>query len=124
MVERVVVPVLDAEGAASRLSQHFGRAPYFAVVEFDNKGEMQQLEFKPNISEHFGGRGRPPTMLLSLEPNTVITFGMGPRALRIFQSSGIAVMQATTEILGDVLNAFTRNELRELTEGCRDARHK
>lgn len=124
MVERVVVPVLDESGEASVLSPHFGRAPLFAIIEFTEEGQIASIEFAPNRSEHFGGRGRPPDTLLSFAPNTVITFGMGPRALRRFQAEGVAVMQATSEHLGEVLNAFKNNQLRELTEGCREARHR
>ncbi len=123
MVERVVVPVLEESGKTSQLSPHFGRAPYFAIAEITPNGEIESLNFKSNRSEHFGGQGRPPDLLLQLKPHVIITFGMGPRAMRRFQEAGIAVMQAQSETLGDVLNAFTRNELAELTEGCRDARH-
>jgi predicted Fe-Mo cluster-binding NifX family protein len=123
MVERIVVPVLDEAGETSRLSPHFGRAPFFAVAELTASGDIVNLRFEPNSSSHFGGQGRPPDLLLQLGPNVIITFGMGPRAMRRFQEAGIAVMQAKSESLGDVLTAFSHNELTELTEGCRDARH-
>ena len=123
MSERIVVPVMDEAGESSRLSEHFGRAPLFAVAEITADGQIGTLMFQPNRSEHFGGFGRPPDILMTLNPNVVITFGMGPRALRRFQAEGIAVMQANSGILGEVLQAFTKNELRELTQGCRDARH-
>jgi predicted Fe-Mo cluster-binding NifX family protein len=124
MMERVVIPVLDSSGETSRLSPHFGRAPFFAVVEVREDGSIKSLEFLPNRSQHAGGPGRPPDVILGFAPNVVITFGMGPRAMRRFQAEGVAVMQASSEYLGDVLSAFTRNELSELTEGCREARHK
>lgn len=124
MVERVVVPVLDNSGKTSRLSPHFGRAPFFAVAEIQVEGDVLNLTFQPNRSEHFGGQGRPPDVILGFEPNAIITFGMGPRAMRIFQSAGVAVMEARSEILSETLTAFARDELTELTEGCRDARHK
>lgn len=124
MSERVVIPVLNEEGEESKLSPHFGRAPYFAIAEVERSGKIQSLEFKLNRSSHFGGGGRPPDLLLSFKPNIVITYGMGPRALRAFQAAGVAVLQATVDTLGEVLMAFTRDELMELTEGCREARHK
>jgi predicted Fe-Mo cluster-binding NifX family protein len=125
MVERVIVPVLNEAGEASQLSPHFGRAPFFAIIEFSENNEIGKIEFAPNRSGHFGGGGeRPPDILLSFSPNTVITVGMGPRALRRFQSEGVAVMQATVNTLGEVLTAFKNNELMELTDGCREARHR
>lgn len=123
MRERIVLPVMNDAGESSRLSGHFGRAPWFAIVELKADGKIGKLEFRPNRSEHFGGQGRPPDILLGFEPDVVITFGMGPRAMRQFQSAGIAVMQANSDVLGEVLRSFARNELTELTEGCREARH-
>ena len=123
MNERIIIPVMEEAGESSRLSEHFGRAPLFAIAEITADGEIGALRFQPNRSEHFGGFGRPPDILIALNPNVVITFGMGPRALRRFQAEGIAVMQANSGILSEVLQAFKQDELLELTEGCRDARH-
>ena len=124
MVERIVVPVLEKMGEASPLSPHFGRAPYFAIAEVELDEGLQRLDFKDNTSSHFGGGARPPAILLSFKPDVVITVGMGPRAIRIFQEAGVAVLQEQANTLGEVLSAFARNELRELTEGCRQAKHK
>ncbi len=124
MVERIVVPVLEKMGEASPLSPHFGRAPYFAIAEVEPEEGIKRLDFKDNTSSHFGGEERPPDLLLSFKPDVVITVGMGPRAIRLFQAAGVAVLQAKANTLGEVLSAFTRSELQELTEGCRQAQHK
>lgn len=121
--ERIVIPVIENSGLESRLSEHFGRAPYFMVVEIDSKGEIVNIEAIPNTSEHFGGFGRPPDKILQLRPTALITYGMGPRALSIFQQARVAVLKANASTVREVIEAFKRNELEELTEGCREARH-
>jgi len=121
--ERIVIPVIEDSGLESRLSEHFGRAPYFMVVEIDSKGEIVNVEAIPNTSEHFGGFGRPPDKILQLKPTALITYGMGPRALSIFQQARVAVLRANAPTVREVVEAFKRNELEELTEGCREARH-
>ena len=121
--ERIVIPVIENSGLESRLSEHFGRAPYFMVVEIDSKGEIVNIEAIPNTSEHFGGFGRPPDKILQLRPTALITYGMGPRALSIFQQARVAVLRANASTVREVIKAFKRNELEELTEGCREARH-
>lgn len=121
--ERIVIPVIENSGLESRLSEHFGRAPYFMVVEIDSKGETVNIEAIPNTSEHFGGFGRPPDKILQLRPTALITYGMGPRALSIFQQARVAVLRANASTVREVIEAFKRNELEELTEGCREARH-
>ena len=124
MSVRIAIPVEDANGLNARLSQHFGRAPYFAVVELDENGKVLNLQMVSNRSEHFGGMGKPPEILMGLRPNAVITYGMGPRALNMFQSANIAVLRTNKDFVKDVIEAYNSDELVELTEGCHHAKHR
>lgn len=121
---RIVVPVMDESGVNAQLSGHFARAPYFAVFELDKDGHISDQRTVPNVSEHFGGTGRPSDRILQLKPNVVITYGMGPRALGKFQNARVAVLRASADTVRDVIAAFNKDELEELTEGCRHARHR
>jgi len=116
---RVVIPIIDGEG--SMISEHFGRAPYFAIFTIE-EGRILKRELIPNISEHFGGYGRPPDRILSLRPDAVIAVGMGPRALSRFQEAGVAVLKAEGFNVEENLHCFMEGSLRELTEGCLEAR--
>ena len=78
----------------------------------------------PNEGEHFGGFGRPADRILQLRPNAVITYGMGSRALSIFQEAGIAVLRANADTVKDVVEAYRHDKLEELTEGCHHAHHR
>jgi predicted Fe-Mo cluster-binding NifX family protein len=120
---RIVIPVLDKGGVDARLSEHFGRAPYFAVIDLDEHGGISSQRTIANTSEHFGGTGRPPDRILQLRPNALITYGMGPQALSIFQEAKVAVLRADTDMVRDVLKAYNEDRLQELTEGCHHARH-
>ena len=121
---RITIPIEDANGLNARLSQHFGRAPYFAVVELDENGKVLDLQTVPNKSEHFGGMGKPPETIIRLRSNAVITYGMGPRALNMFQNANVAVLQTSKDFVKDVIEAYSKDELVELTEGCHHARHR
>jgi predicted Fe-Mo cluster-binding NifX family protein len=124
MSERIVFPVLDKSGLDARLSEHFGRAPYFAVIHLDETGAVSNQRTVPNDSEHFGGTGRPPQRILQLNPSAVVTYGMGPRALGFFQTARVAVLRANANTVRELVKAFNNNELEELTEGCHQARHQ
>ena len=124
MKARIVVPVLDESGSNARLSEHFGRAPYFAVVDLDENGRISTQRTVPNTSEHFGGTGLPPDRILQLQPNALITYGMGPRALAIFQKARVPVLRTNANTVKDVITAYNNNALRELTEGCHHAHHQ
>ena len=121
---RIVVPVVDESGLNARLSEHFGRAPYFAVVDLDENGHISDQKSVPNTSEHFGGTGVPPDRILQLQPNALVTFGMGPRALAIFQNARVPVLRANANTVKDIITAYNSDALEELTEGCRQAHHQ
>ena len=124
MTIRIVVPVLDDQGLNAQLSQHFGRAPYFAVVDISEDGHVLGQKTIANVSEHFGGIGRPPDRILQLKPDALITYGMGPRALSIFQTARVAVLRTNAITVQDVITLYTNDMLEELTEGCHQARHR
>ena len=121
---RIVIPVEEDKGVDSRLSEHFGRAPFFAVFELDEDGKISNQKVVPNESEHFGGTGFPPDRILQLKPDAVITFGMGPRALSQFQEAKVAVLRANSDTVNGVISSYVKDELEELTEGCHHAHHK
>lgn len=108
----------------SCLAKHFGRAPYFAVIDLDEDGEVLKIETVSNTGEHFGGTGHMHENILSLKPDAVIVYGMGPRGLSGFQNTGVAVLRANADTVREVITAYKRNELRELTEGCHKAQHR
>ena len=124
MNKRIVVPVSDERGIDARLSEHFGRAPYYAIIDLDEKGEVIGQGTMANTSEHFGGVGHPPDRILQLQPKALITYGMGPRALRIFQSAKVAVLRTNANTVREVVRAYNNNELEELTQGCQHAQHQ
>lgn len=121
---KIVVPVTKEAGLGSRLSGHFGRAPYFAVVELDEDLRVVEVKMVPNVSKHMGGRGLPPEHILSLSPDVVIVPNMGPRALRWFQEARVPVLRAAAWTVREILEAYRRDLLEELTEGCHEAKHR
>jgi len=123
MTVRIVIPTLDENDLDAQLSGHFGRAPYFTVVDLGEDGSVAGQRTIVNDSEHFGGVGLPPDRILQLKPNALITYGMGHKALSIFQEAKVAVLRTNASTVREVIIAYNNNELDELTEGCHEARH-
>jgi len=124
MGARVVVPTIDDSGLDSQLSEHFGRTPYFTVIDLDEKSEVSNLKVVPNVGEHAGGSGYAHDLVLELKPNAIIVYGMGPRGLIGFQNARIAVLKANGNTVKEVISAYKEDVLEELTEGCHEARHR
>ena len=118
MNTRIVIPVSDENGLDSVLSQHFGRAPFYAIIDLDENGKIIGKGTIANTSEHFGGVGLPPDRIMQLKPKALVTYGLGSRALQMFQEGGVAVLRTEAITVQQVIDAFNNNELQELTTGC------
>ncbi len=122
MTTRILIPTEDREG--TEVAEHFGRAPYFAVLDLDDIGTAIEMKVHPNTGEHSGGRGHAHNNVQKFQPNAVIVQGMGPRGITSFQSQNIAVLRANSKSVQEIIQAYSQNELEELTDGCADAHHK
>ena len=120
---RIVIPVSEEKGVDSQLSQHFGRAPFYAIVDLDEKGQIIGNDTIANTSEHFGGVGLPPDRIMQLKPKALVTYGLGSKALQMFQAGNVTVLRTEANTVREVVNAYNNNELQELTQGCHQAHH-
>jgi predicted Fe-Mo cluster-binding NifX family protein len=123
MKTTVIVPVSDNNGLNSKIAEHFGRAPFYAIVALDKDGKVEDVETLENKGEHFAGEGHMHDHILERKPNAIITYGMGPRGLTGFQEAGVAVLKANADTVKDVIAAYNDDKLQELTEGCHHAHH-
>jgi predicted Fe-Mo cluster-binding NifX family protein len=123
MKTKVVIPVSDKNGLNARIADHFGRAPFYAVLALDENKKIESVETVENSGEHCGGQGHMHENILSLQPNVQIAYGMGPRGLSNLQEAGVEVLRANADTVKDVMDSYLNSKLEELTEGCHQARH-
>jgi len=112
---KVMIPVSDGTGKI--ISQHFGRAPYWAwyIVE---DGKILDSGAVPNDSDHFGGVGNPPEKIAGYGGEIVISAGMGMKAINLFQEAKIAVLKAQSLDALENVHKYIDGSLIEETEGC------
>ena len=124
MTKRIMMPVEDTNGLEAKIAHHFGRAPYFALVEFDENQKTPKVEIEPNRSEHMGGTpGHSHESFLALKPDVVVAYTMGPGALNTFLDAGITVLTATENTVKANVECFKEGKLKELVGGCEHAHH-
>ena len=116
-IMRVIIPVLpQKEGLI--ISQHFGRAPEFAIFEMpeiEKPKEVFKNTVPPTMKEH-SGRGRLVLeMLLSKNFDVIITKEIGPGAFYEFKNRGIKIYQSNDRTPKDALKKLLSGELTELT---------
>jgi predicted Fe-Mo cluster-binding NifX family protein len=124
MTKRIMMPVEDEAGLEAQVAHHFGRAPYFAIVELDEKQKTLKVKTEPNSSEHMGGApGHSHESFLALKPDVVVAHTMGPGALSTFQNAGITVLEATANTVKGNIESFKEGKLKEIQGGCEHAHH-
>ena len=112
-MKRLVIPIV---GTTDKIEGHFGRAQNYAIVDIDENGNIVKKEVASNTSEHFGGAGLPPDIMLSFNPDAVVVYGMGPRAIQKFVEKGVPVLTGNVSTVQQAVEAFVKGELVPLTK--------
>ncbi len=107
---RLCIPTKDDTGREAQLSDHFGRAPYYTIVD---TGESS-LEVVENESDHFGGSKQPPAFVADLDVDAVVVEELGERSMTVFERRGVDVYQSTENTVEGLWNLLERDALPEL----------
>ena len=109
---KVVVPVAEKTGIT--VSEHFGKAPFFAFFDIDD-GKVGEWKVRPNKSEQFVRKGHPSLHIMRLGAEVVISMGMDKQAMDMFHEEGVMVLKTESEFMEEALADFIDNKLHELT---------
>ncbi len=105
---RVGVPVETKDGLRSRVSRHFGRARYLAILDVSDD-EVTSIDFVELPESH--GPGDLPALAAREGVNVMVTYGIGRRAIERFAAMGVEVVPGVTGSIGDVINGLTKGTL-------------
>ena len=115
---KIAISASENSGLDSRVSPHFGRCPFFVLVDVEEKIEAVQTITNPYYSHH--QPGQVPGFVHEQGAEVMLTGGMGGRALDFFRQHGI---QAVTGAAGTVRHAVEQF-LQGVLEGsgpCRES---
>ncbi len=116
---RIAVSADTDNGLDSVVSPHFGRCPYFVLVDLEGR----DVKAVNGIANPYYGHHQPgqvPGFIHSQQADVMLTGGMGGRAIAFFQQFGI---QAATGAYGTVRNALEQYLDGQLqgAEPCRES---
>jgi predicted Fe-Mo cluster-binding NifX family protein len=102
----------DNQGLKGFLSAHFGRCPFYTIVDVEDKTVSNvQVVDNPYFNTH-APPGVVPQFIKEQGAQVMIAGGMGPRALEHFNQFGIeAITTGIQENLEAILNAYLRGEI-------------
>jgi len=106
----ICIPVTEEKGLESPVSQHFGSAPLFAMIDPDTR----TCRFIGNRNkDHVHGQCQPLAALAGEKVDGVIVGGIGAGALSKLAAAGIRVWKSPGGTLVQVLDAYTAGILPE-----------
>ena len=116
---RVAVSSDSNNGLDSVVSPHFGRCPYFVLVDL----EGQEVKAVQTVANPYYGHHQPgqvPGFIHSQKADVMLTGGMGRRAIAFFQQYGV---EAATSASGTVRHALEQylGGVLQGAEPCRES---
>lgn len=116
---RVAVSADDANGLQSVVSPHFGRCPYFVLVDVNGR-EVQNVEAVENPYYRQHQPGQVPRFIHEQGADVMLTGGMGGRAIGFFREYGIQAVTGASGTVRHSLEQYLGGDLQG-AEPCRES---
>jgi len=107
---RIAISVDTNQGLESRVASHFGRCPYFALVDVEGR-EVKNVEV---VANPYYGRHQPgqvPGFIKEQGADVMLSGGMGGRAIQFFQQYGIDTATGAAGTVQAALERYLGGEL-------------
>lgn len=116
---RLAISTEDNNGLDSTVSHHFGRCPFFVLVDVEDKeiGEVQVID-NPYYAQH--QPGMVPDFIHNQNADVMISGGMGRRAIAFFQEYGMNIATGATGTVKVAIDNYLRGNL-STAEPCRES---
>ena len=110
-MKRIAFSCEDKNGLNSEMSMHFGRCPFFTLVDVeDGKMTNAQVIANPAFENHVPGVV--PKFINDQQANVMVAGGMGPKAIEMFNGFGIEVATGVGGKVEKVLNAYLEGRVK------------
>jgi predicted Fe-Mo cluster-binding NifX family protein len=116
---RIAISTDDSNGLDSQISAHFGRCPYFTLVDVEGQ-EVKDVRAVDN--PYYGNHtpGQVPGFIHSHSAHVMLAGGMGRRAVSFFQEYGIQAVTGASGTVRQALQGYLGGELRD-AEPCAES---
>ncbi|MBN2458225.1 NifB/NifX family molybdenum-iron cluster-binding protein [Candidatus Woesearchaeota archaeon] len=110
---RMLFPLIDDNGMDSKISLHFGHAPFFGVYDLQER----RLEITRNEIDHADPQLSPVEQITArFRPAIVFAHDIGGRAIMLFNENGIKLKTGPYDTAAQVIHNL--DKLSDLDEGC------
>ncbi len=117
----ICVPVLDKDGLNGTISQHFGKTPYFAFINWEDQkiGNVEVLESR---AKHTGGSITPGEFIAGSGASELLCGNLGPKAIQMLQNVGINVYVGASGTAAQAVQDWAEGKLKlaSMDSACSD----
>ena len=107
---RIAVSVEINNELESVVAHHFGRCPYFAIVDLEDR-DIKSVEVIDNPFYNGHQPGQVPGFINEQKANVMLSGGMGGRAIQFFQQFGIQAATGASGTVRQALESYLGGEL-------------
>lgn len=110
MSKKIAIASDDNAGLNSRVSGHFGRCPYYTLLEVEENEIKRVSSLENPYYLNHGQPGQSPNFIKEQGAEVIIAGGMGPRAVGFFNQLGIEVVTEARGRVVDAVNSYLRGK--------------
>jgi len=116
---RIAISTDDNKGLDSVVSPHFGRCPYYVLVDLEER-QVRQVSAVENPYYGQHAPGVVPEFIHNQGADVMLTGGMGGRAIAFFQQYGIEPVTGASGTVRHTLEQYLRGALQGAAP-CRES---
>lgn len=115
------VPTLDKEGLGGKISQHFGKTPYFVLINWEND-KIETFQILESNGKHMGGHKTSGELIIGSGANTILCGNLGPKAIQMLQNAGIKVYVGASGTVIEAVQDWDKGKLKQarMDSACSD----
>jgi len=107
---RIAISTRDKRGLDSKVSLHFGRCPYYVLVDVE-EDDIKAVQVIDNPHHKNHQPGMVPAFIQSQNVDVMLSGGMGQKAIRHFQQHGIETATGANGTVRTTLESYLAGEL-------------
>lgn len=116
---RIAVSSDSDRGLESSVSHHFGRCPFFTLVDVEN-GRIDSVQTVENPFFRSHAPGQVPSFIRKLQADVMLSGGMGGRAIGMFRDYGIGCATGAAATVDKAVADFLAGRLTHAAP-CRES---
>ena len=107
----IAVSAETNQGLESQVAHHFGRCPFFALVQVEEK-EIKSTKIIDNPFYAGHQPGQVPGFINEQGANVMLSGGMGGRAIQFFNQFGIEAATGATGTVGEAVQCYLDGQMK------------